>query len=101
MAKNLESIELKIKALQNEKKLLLKKENELKRKARTKRLIERGALLEKYFDFDDNFSNDEVEQVFKKLVSSDNFMQYLEVEKRSAKTTHSVSSAINTEIKTP
>lgn len=93
MAKSLESIELKIKALQNEKKLLLKKENEIKRKARTKRLIERGALLEKYFGFDDNFSNDEVEQVFKKLVSSDNFIQYL----NSIKTIRTSSSDVNTE----
>lgn len=95
MSKSLESIELKIKALQNEKRLLLKKENELKRKSRTKRLIERGALLEKYFNFDDTFSNDEVEQVFKKLTSSNNFIQFLEAEKNLVKKVNSISSDIN------
>lgn len=77
MAKSLEVIELKIKALQNEKRAILKKENAVKRKARTKRLIERGALLEKYFGFDDNFSNDSVEQVLSGLVNNNEFMQIL------------------------
>ena len=73
----MEVIELKIKALQNEKRAILKKENAVKRKARTKRLIERGALLEKYFGFDDNFSNDSVEQVLSGLVNNNEFMQIL------------------------
>lgn len=77
MAKSLEVIELKIKALQNEKRAILKKENAVKRKARTKRLIERGALLEKYFGFDDNFSNDSVEQVLSGLVNNNEFIQIL------------------------
>lgn len=77
MAKSLEVIELKIKALQNEKRAILKKENAVKRKARTKRLIERGALLEKYFGFDDNFSNNSVEQVLSSLVNNNEFMQIL------------------------
>ena len=77
MAKSLEVIELKIKALQNEKRAILKKDNAVKRKARTKRLIERGALLEKYFGFDDNFSNNSVEQVLSSLVNNNEFMQIL------------------------
>ena len=50
-----------IKQLQNKKKALLAKESEEKRKKRTKRLIERGAILESVIGNAENFSNEQLQ----------------------------------------
>lgn len=55
----------------------MKKENDKKRKVRTKRLIERGALIEKYFGIDDTFSNAQFNELLQKLISSKDFSKLL------------------------
>ena len=50
-----------IKQLQNKKKTLLAKESEEKRKKRTKRLIERGAILESVIGNAEDFSNEQLQ----------------------------------------
>ena len=45
----IESVQEKIRQLKNRQKVLLKKQSDVERKARTRRLIERGAILESLF----------------------------------------------------
>lgn len=60
----LEKINLKIENLENRKKSLSKSLENLDRKSRTRRLIQTGALCEKYFCID-HLSIDDREEVFK------------------------------------
>lgn len=76
MSKNLESIEKKIKQLQQQKNKILKAEKEKERKARTKRLIERGAMVEKYFDTSD-FSNQQFKDLLERFINNPDFMIFL------------------------
>lgn len=64
----LKEIELKMEQLKNQKQNILKREQEKERKARTRRLIENGALAEKYLNCEKISSND-FEELLKKLVS--------------------------------
>lgn len=50
-----------IKQLQNKKKTMLAKESEEKRKKRTRRLIERGAILESVISNAEDFSNEQLQ----------------------------------------
>ena len=45
----IESVQEKIRQLKNRQKALLKKQSDVERKERTRRLIERGAILESVF----------------------------------------------------
>lgn len=45
----LEQLDQRIKQLENQKKAILKREKEKERKARTRRLIQMGAIAEQYF----------------------------------------------------
>ena len=60
-----------IKQLQNKKKTLLAKESVEKRKKRTKRLIERGAILESVINNVYNFSNDHLQTLLIEIFSSE------------------------------
>lgn len=60
----IEKIEQKIVQLKNQKKAIMQREKQLERKARTKRLIEKGAIAEKYFG---NISNHEWDSLCQKL----------------------------------
>lgn len=73
-----ENLDEKIKELQDKRKSLLKKEKGERRKARHKRLIERGAMFEKYFSFDKKSSSAEVELFLKQILSDKNFVEYAE-----------------------
>jgi len=53
------SIETQIIQLENRRKELIQKTRELERKARTKRLIERGAIVESLLEGVDQLSNDQ------------------------------------------
>lgn len=64
----LEELELKMKQLQAQKQSLVKREQEKERKDRTRRLIENGALAEKYLNCE-KISSKEFEELLKKLVS--------------------------------
>lgn len=77
MNKKLENIEKQIKQLQQRKNKFLKAEKEKERKARTKRLIERGAMVEKYFATSD-FSNEQFEDLLKFLIGNSTFKELLE-----------------------
>lgn len=60
-----------IKQLQNKKKTLLAKESVEKRKKRTKRLIERGAILESVINNVENFSNEQLQTLLIEIFSSE------------------------------
>ena len=60
-----------IKQLQNKKKALLAKESEEKRKKRTKRLIERGAILESVISNAEDFSNEQLQALLIEIFSSE------------------------------
>ena len=78
MSDKIQLLENKIKELQNQKKALLKKEKEEERKVRTKRLIERGALIEKYFSLSDDFSNENFKYLLDIFINDVSFVDYLE-----------------------
>ena len=60
-----------IKQLQNKKKTLLAKESEEKRKKRTKRLIEREAILESVIGNAEEFSNEQLQALLIEIFSSE------------------------------
>ena len=67
----IESIKLKIQQLENERKRILQVQKEADRKARTRRLIERGAILESLVPGADTFTNDQIKSFLEKTVQSD------------------------------
>lgn len=66
----LKDIDVKLKQLQAQKQIILKKETERLRKERTRRLIQNGALVEKYLNCDGIAPND-LEELLKKIVLND------------------------------
>lgn len=60
-----EDIQRQIEQLKNQKKEVLAKEKAQARKARTRRLIQRGAILEQYLDNAENLTNEEIEGIVK------------------------------------
>ena len=60
-----------IKQLQNKKKTLLAKESVEKRKKRTKRLIERGTILESVISSAEDFSNEQLQALLIEIFSSE------------------------------
>ena len=70
MEKYTEQIELvqeKIRQLKNRQKVLLKKKSDAERKARTRRLIERGAILENVFPEVVPMTNEQVKAFLEKM----------------------------------
>jgi len=67
----IQSLNDKIAQLENQKKLLIKRENEKERKARTKRLIERGAILEGFIPTPTEYTNDQIQAFLKRTIDSD------------------------------
>lgn len=63
------SIEEQILQLENQRKLLMQKQKEDDRKARTKRLIERGAILESLIFDSDKMSNEQVRDILAAALS--------------------------------
>lgn len=68
MTNNIEKIEQKIRKLERDKKILASSIKTMKRKERTRRLIQIGALSEKYFDLYHNNLND-IEEIFSQFSS--------------------------------
>lgn len=58
-----EDIQKQIDQLKNQKKEVLAKEKAQARKERTRRLIQRGAILEQYLNGAENLTNDEVGEI--------------------------------------
>jgi len=67
-AEKIESIQAEIVQLENERKRLLQTQKEQARKARTHRLIERGALLESFIDDADALTNDQLKAFLEKTL---------------------------------
>lgn len=67
----IESIKIQQQQLENQKKKLLQQQKEADRKARTKRLIERGALLESMIPSEYILTNDQLKVLLQKTVGSD------------------------------
>jgi len=60
----------KIEQYQNQKKKLIQKHNADERKARTKRLIERGAILESLIENAELLTNDQITHILKCTIGS-------------------------------
>ncbi len=63
----IESVQEKIRQLKNRQKALLKKQSDAERKARTRRLIERGAILESVFTDVVPMTNGQVKAFLEKM----------------------------------
>lgn len=63
--------EAQIKQLNNKKKRLISEQKQAERKKRTKRLIERGAILESAIGNADDFSNEQIQSLLIEIFSSE------------------------------
>jgi hypothetical protein len=66
----IDGVQARIEQLMNEKKRLLGRQREQERKARARRLIERGAILESLIDGAGELTNDEVKAFLTKTVAT-------------------------------
>lgn len=73
----------KIKQLENRKKELLSKQREEERKKRTRRLIERGAILESAIRNAEDFSNEQIQSLLIEIFSSESVRAKVEYLRRS------------------
>ena len=67
----IEGIQAQIQQLENERKRLMQRQKEQERKDRTKRLIERGAILESLVPGAAAFSNEQIKAFLEKTVGND------------------------------
>ncbi len=67
----IESILAQIQQLENQKKRLMQEQKERERKARTKRLIERGAILESLIPDADAFTNEQIKTFLEKTIRTE------------------------------
>jgi len=67
----IEGIQVQIQQLENQRKQLIQRQKSDERKARTKRLIERGAILESLIDGVGTLTNEQVKSFLIKTVQSD------------------------------
>ena len=63
-------IQEKIRQLENQQKQLIQKQKEAERKARTRRLIERGAILESMLDDSDTLTNEDIKVILTAALKS-------------------------------
>ena len=63
--------EEQIKQLNNKKKRLISEQKQAERKKRTKRLIERGAILESVLGNTEDFSNEQIQSLLIEIFSSE------------------------------
>lgn len=67
----IDSVNSKIRQLENQKKQLLQQQREQARKARTRRLIERGAILESLIDGADTLTNKQIQEFLAMTVTGE------------------------------
>ena len=86
--------------LENQRKRLIQEQKAQERKDRTRRLIERGAILESLIDGAATFSNDEIKAILEKALHTENSRRTLEHTTQSggATTAQSVGSAEGTAV---
>lgn len=75
-SERLENIEKRLKQLQAQKHAIQQRENEKLRKERTRRLIQLGALAEKFFDCKDIEPSD-FEEILNKIVNTESIKAYI------------------------
>ena len=73
----IESVQAQIQQLENERKRLMQQKKEQERKDRTKRLIERGAILESLVPGAAAFTNEQIKAFLEKTVGSDSARKIL------------------------
>lgn len=71
------NIDLEIEQLKNRKREITQRHKAEERKARTKRLIERGAILESLIPSSDTLSNDDVKQILSYALETPYVKEYL------------------------
>lgn len=84
----IESIKIQQQQLENEKKKLLQQQKETDRKARTKRLIERGAILESYIPDAETITNEQIKMFLEKTIQTDFSRKTLDGINKSSNTTN-------------
>lgn len=67
----IESVQEQIRQLENQKKRLMQEQKERERRARTKRLIERGAILESLIPEADTFTNEQIKAFLEKTIRTE------------------------------
>ena len=67
----IESVQEQIRQLENQRKRLMQEQKEQERKARTKRLIERGAILESLIPEADTFTNEQIRTFLEKTIRTE------------------------------
>jgi TolA-binding protein len=67
----IESVQEQIRQLENQRKRLIQEQKERERKARTKRLIERGAILESLIPEADAFTNEQIKAFLEKTIRTE------------------------------
>jgi len=73
----IEGIQAQIQQLENERKRLMQQKKEQERKDRTKRLIERGAILESLIPGAAEYTNEQIKAFLEKTVGSDSARKIL------------------------
>lgn len=76
--REIEAAKTKLHYLSDQEKILLRQEKQFDRKARTRRLIERGAILEKYLKQPLILSNDQVVEILNEAFSLTGTKEILE-----------------------
>jgi len=71
ISEKIEGIKTEIQQLENKYKRLLQEQKEQERKARTKRLIERGAILESLINGADKLTNEQIKTFLEKTVTGE------------------------------
>lgn len=69
--------EEEIRQLQNKKRRLLNQQKSEERKARTRRLIERGAILESFLEQPEQFGNEQIKALLEVALRSAQAQEYL------------------------
>lgn len=67
----IQSVQDQIRQLENQRKRLLQEQKERERKARTKRLIERGAILESLVPDADSYTNEQIQAFLQETVQTE------------------------------
>lgn len=67
----IESVQEQIRQLENQRKRLMQEQKEQERRARTKRLIERGAILESLLPEADTFTNEQIKAFLEKTIRTE------------------------------
>lgn len=71
LEEQIEKVNKQIEQLKNKKKSLIAKESEEKRKQRTRRLIERGAILESAVGNAEDFTNEQIQALLIEVFSNE------------------------------